>query len=63
VHLRNSGFKLAPVDANHFPRGFNNLNKENLPLCVRVAMTAIELEQIAAALEQQRFPQVRAANN
>ncbi|MDX9716192.1 MAG: glutamate--cysteine ligase, partial [Thauera sp.] len=24
--LRNSGFKLAPVDLNLFPGGFNNLN-------------------------------------
>ncbi len=26
VDLRNSGFKLAPVDTNLFPAGFNNLN-------------------------------------
>ena len=26
VDLRNSGFKLAPVDMNLFPAGFNNLN-------------------------------------
>ena len=26
VDLRNSGFKLAPVDTNLFPGGFNNLN-------------------------------------
>ena len=28
VDLRNSGFKLAPVDTNLFPGGFNNLNPE-----------------------------------
>lgn len=63
MDLRNSGFKLAPVDANLFPRGFNDLNKEILPLCVRVAMTTIELERMEPRFEQERFPQVRAANN
>lgn len=27
IDLRNSGFKLAPVDTNLFPAGFNNLNE------------------------------------
>lgn len=40
--LRNSGFKLAPVDTNLFPGGFNNLNAAFLPLCVQAAMSAIE---------------------
>jgi glutamate--cysteine ligase len=42
VDLRNAGFKLAPVDTNLFPGGFNNLNPEFLPLGVQAAMTAIE---------------------
>lgn len=42
VDLRNSGFKLAPVDMNLFPGGFNNLNTQFLPLCVQAAMAAIE---------------------
>ncbi|MBU0604618.1 MAG: glutamate--cysteine ligase [Gammaproteobacteria bacterium] len=42
VDLRNAGFKLAPVDTNLFPGGFNNLNAEFLPLCVQATMTAIE---------------------
>ena len=42
VDLRNSGFKIAPVDTNLFPGGFNNLNPEFRPLCVQAAMTAIE---------------------
>ena len=42
VDLRNAGFKLAPVDMNLFPGGFNNLNSAFLPLCVQAAMTAIE---------------------
>jgi glutamate--cysteine ligase len=42
VDLRNSGFKLAPVDTNLFPGGFNNLNPAFLPLCVQAAMVAVE---------------------
>ena len=42
VDLRNSGFKLAPVDTNLFPGGFNNLNPEFLPLCVHAAMSALQ---------------------
>ena len=42
VDLRNAGFKLAPVDTNLFPGGFNNLNPAFLPLCVQATMTAIE---------------------
>lgn len=40
--LRNSGFKLAPVDTNLFPGGFNNLTVGFLPLCVQATMSAIE---------------------
>ena len=42
VDLRNSGFKLAPVDTNLFPGGFNNLNPEFMPLCIQAMMSAIE---------------------
>lgn len=42
VDLRNSGFKLAPVDTNLFPGGFNNLNPKFMPLCVQAMMNAIE---------------------
>ena len=42
VDLRNSGFKLAPVDTNLFPGGFNNLNPHFLPLCVLAAQAAVE---------------------
>ncbi len=48
VDLRNSGFKLAPVDTNLFPAGFNNLNSETLPLCVQAVQAAIERLHIAA---------------
>ncbi len=42
VDIRNAGFKLAPVDTNLFPGGWNNLTPEMLPLAVQSAMAAIE---------------------
>jgi len=42
VDLRNSGFKLVPVDTDLFPEGFHNLTPEMLPLAVQAAMAAIE---------------------
>jgi glutamate--cysteine ligase len=40
--FRNAGFKLAPVDTNLYPGGWNNLTPEMLPLAVQSAMAAIE---------------------
>ena len=42
VDVRNAGFKLAPVDTNLFPDGWNNLTPDMLPLAVQAAMAAIE---------------------
>ncbi|MFT7776703.1 glutamate--cysteine ligase [Roseateles sp.] len=42
VDLRNAGFKLAPVDTNLFPGGFNHLTPQMLPQAVQAAMAAIE---------------------
>ncbi len=42
VDVRNAGFKLAPVDTNLFPGGFNNLTTAMLPLAVQAAMASIE---------------------
>ena len=42
VDLRNAGFKIAPVDTNLFPGGFNNLAPSFLPLCVQAAMSAVQ---------------------
>lgn len=42
VDLRNAGFKLAPVDTNLFPAGFNNLNPAFMPLCIQAMQSAIE---------------------
>ncbi|MGA0095504.1 MAG: glutamate--cysteine ligase [Burkholderiaceae bacterium] len=42
VDIRNAGFKLAPVDTNLYPGGWNNLTDEMLRLAVQAAMAAIE---------------------
>ena len=42
VDIRNSGFKLAPVDTNLCPSGWHNLTPEMLPLAVQAAMASIE---------------------
>ncbi len=47
VDLRNAGFKLAPIDMNLFPAGFNNLSPEFLPLSIEAARLAITQQQPA----------------
>jgi glutamate--cysteine ligase len=42
VDLRNAGFKVAPVDTNLFPAGFNNLNPAFLPLAIQAAQSVLE---------------------
>jgi glutamate--cysteine ligase len=42
VDIRNAGFKLAPVDTNLYPGGWNNLTPEMLPLAVQAGMAAVE---------------------
>lgn len=42
VDLRNAGFKIAPVDTNLFPGGFNNLPPQVLPLAVQASLATIE---------------------
>lgn len=42
VDLRNAGFKLAPVDTNLFPAGFNNLSHAFESLCVQAIQSAVE---------------------
>ncbi len=43
VDLRNAGFKVAPVDMNLFPAGFNNLNPDILNDVVQAAKEAISV--------------------
>jgi glutamate--cysteine ligase len=42
VDLRNAGFKLAPIDTNLFPAGFNNLNPQFESLCIQALQSAME---------------------
>ena len=42
VDLRHAGFKLAPVDTNLFPAGFNNLNPTFYPLCIQAIQNYFE---------------------
>lgn len=42
VDIRNAGFKVAPVDTNLFPAGFNNINQEFAPLCIQAIQTALD---------------------
>lgn len=41
VDLRNAGFKVAPVDTNLFPAGFNNLHPDSIPLCIQAIQSTI----------------------
>jgi glutamate--cysteine ligase len=42
VDIRNAGFKVAPVDTNLFPAGFNNINRDFTPLCIQAIQTALD---------------------
>ncbi len=35
MDIRNGGFKIAPVDVNFFPAGFNNLDSSSFPIASR----------------------------
>lgn len=41
IDLRNAGFKLAPIDTNLFPAGFNNLNEMFLPQSISAAKNIV----------------------
>lgn len=41
VDLRNEGFRMAPIDTNLFPAGFNNLNPTFFPLAIQAAQSVI----------------------
>ncbi len=42
VDIRNAGYKLASIDMNLFPGGFNNLNPQFIPLAAIAAQDAVE---------------------
>ena len=58
VDLRNSGFKLTPVDTNLFPGGFNNLNPDSKVELdfVEDAFTSFKEGEIDIAIDEQWFP-------
>lgn len=41
VDLRNEGFKIAPIDTNLFPAGFNNLSPDLMPLMIQAAANTL----------------------
>jgi len=42
VDLRHAGHKIAPVDTNLFPAGFNNLNPVFMPLCIQAVQATVD---------------------
>ena len=61
VDLRNAGFKLAPVDTNLFPAGFNNLNPEMMALCVQAVQSTMA-EKCACAKRILLIPESHTRN-
>lgn len=61
VDLRNAGFKLAPVDTNLFPAGFNNIHQDLLPLCIQAVQTIIG-EQSLTCKNILLIPETHSAN-
>ena len=43
VDIRNAGFKVAPVDTNLFPAGFNNINRDFTPLVIHAMQSALDI--------------------
>ena len=42
VDIRNAGFKVAPVDTNLFPGGFNNISRDFSPLAIQAIQAALD---------------------
>ena len=42
VDIRNAGYKMASIDMNLFPGGFNNLNPQFVQLAAHAAQDAVE---------------------
>ncbi|OCH96933.1 glutamate--cysteine ligase [Legionella jamestowniensis] len=61
VDLRHAGFKLAPVDTNLFPAGFNNLNRDFLPLCVQ-AVQSVMVDSIPHCMRILLIPESHTRN-
>lgn len=61
VDLRNAGFKIAPVDTNLFPAGFNNLSPEVMPLCIQ-AVQAVLHEYLPSCRRVLILPELHTRN-
>ncbi|KTD20573.1 glutamate--cysteine ligase [Legionella lansingensis] len=61
VDLRHAGFKLAPVDTNLFPAGFNNLNRDFLPLCVQ-AVQSVMVDSVPSCMKVLLIPESHTRN-
>lgn len=61
VDLRHGGFKIAPVDTNLFPAGFNNLNPDFIPLCVQAMQSTLQ-EQFPHCTEILLIPESHTRN-
>lgn len=61
VDLRHAGFKLAPVDTNLFPAGFNNLNSTFMPLCIQAAQATL-VERMPTCLNILLIPESHTRN-
>lgn len=61
VDLRHSGFKIAPVDTNLFPAGFNNIHPDFLPKCVKAAEIIVK-EWIPACRQLLLLPESHTRN-
>ena len=61
VDLRHAGFKLAPVDTNLFPAGFNNLNRDFMPLCIQAAQSVL-MESFPTCLKILLLPESHTRN-
>ena len=62
VDVRDAGWKIGVVDANHFPAGFNNVSKENLAelrRCSRTTSTAPTRTVHGSHLPRKSHPQPR----
>lgn len=44
VDIRDAGWKIGVVDANHFPAGFNNISEEDKPSLAKLLKTHIQRE-------------------
>ncbi|WP_264705441.1 glutamate--cysteine ligase [Wolbachia endosymbiont (group A) of Gymnosoma rotundatum] len=50
IDLRNSSYKIAPVDANLFPAGFNNLSEESRTMAARLIESYFKRHQYKKVL-------------